>query len=139
MVCSTSRWTRRALDADSGAWGPVFIFWASSETVRLAESLPDLLMELAGDVLAAWTESGGDASKFADVYADRAGIRHDHENGIEPVAAVALRRGSDAALAAIAAGLPDDAVIADLRGVAGKARVDVYPLDSRTIRTLEGE
>ncbi|WP_433200922.1 SMI1/KNR4 family protein [Nocardia sp. CA-107356] len=147
------------VDPDSGAWGPVFIFWDSSDTVRLAESLPDLLMELAGDVLVALTESGGDAGEFADVYAGRAGIRHDHEYDMEPVAAAALRSGADAALAALAAGLPNDAMVADLRGVAGKARVDVDPLgsyfefrraalgrvlmgvpwDARTIRTLEGE
>lgn len=125
------------VDRDTGAWGPVFQFWDATDTERLAPSLPAWLQEFADrleEALAHPDAAGGDdvrafGRRFTDCWPT--GEERAAEVG-QVTVAEALADG-DELLRAAAAGLPEDAVLADLRPVTGRASV-VFDLPAATCR-----
>ncbi|QIS19261.1 SMI1/KNR4 family protein [Nocardia terpenica] len=126
------------VDPGSGDWGPVFVFWDAADTVRAADSLPDLLLRIAADVRGALAEANGDPHVFVEAFDERAGARYTDAVDRSAVRASEARTGPDPALAAAAADLPDEALVADL-GAAGQAvRVDFFPLVTFGYRRAAG-
>ncbi|MFD0279616.1 hypothetical protein ACFVHB_37790 [Kitasatospora sp. NPDC127111] len=141
------------VDRATGAWGPVFQFWDATDTVRAAPSLPAWLdrfadcarRALAGtatthphtaaDTVTAATETatgpaGPDAATvnaFGRRFGDHWWDLDRNATAVAPVTAAEARAAADPVLREAAAGLPDDALLADLRAVTGPARVD-FPL-----------
>ncbi|MFF0412974.1 SMI1/KNR4 family protein [Kitasatospora sp. NPDC004745] len=121
------------VDPRTGAWGPVFRFWDAADTDRMAPSLTAWLDHLADcleQALAATGTRGTAADvgafgrRFGDLWPD--GDRR--TTSVEDVTAARLRTSGDDVLRAAAEGLPDDARLADLRSVTGRAAVDFWAI-----------
>ncbi|MFJ9775032.1 hypothetical protein ACIRVF_27925 [Kitasatospora sp. NPDC101157] len=120
------------VDPRTGVWGPVFRFWDATDTDRVAPSLTAWLDHLADcleQALAAGTEAPGTAAevgvfgrRFGELWPD--GDRH--TTSVEDITAARLRTSEDDVLRAAAQDLPDDARVADLRSVTGRASVDFW-------------
>ncbi|MEU9121096.1 hypothetical protein AB0C96_14795 [Streptomyces sp. NPDC048506] len=127
------------VDRDTGAWGPVFLFWDATDTRRLALSLPDWLRELGDCVQQAVAEAGTeDIAAFGTAFNSRWWDAEDRVF-VAPIPTSDARASDDPVLRAAAAGLPDDARLADLRPVAGVAEVDFgHPVSCRYGRRHDG-
>ncbi|MGW1376908.1 hypothetical protein ACWD6P_21905 [Streptomyces sp. NPDC002446] len=128
------------VDRESGAWGPVFRFWDATDTRRLALSLLDWLRELAECVQQAAAEAGTeDVNAFGRAFTDRWMKCAEDPVSVEPVSTADARAAADPVLREAAAGLPDDALLADLRPVAGVAEVIFdHPVSCRYARRYGG-
>ncbi|MFC9228956.1 hypothetical protein ACFTZI_08325 [Streptomyces decoyicus] len=112
------------VDRETGAWGPVFQFWDATDTRRLALSLPDWLQRLGDCVHQAVAEAGtADTNAFGTAFTDRWCEPTGDAVPVAPIRATDARSSDDPVLRDAAAGLPDDALLADLRPVAGVAEV----------------
>ncbi|MEU6238304.1 hypothetical protein [Kitasatospora sp. NPDC047058] len=134
------------VDRATGAWGPVFQFWDGTDTVRMAPSLPAWLDGLADCARRAFADTGTAATDpdtaaapdpagpdpatvdaFGRSFGEHWWDLDRHATTVAPVTAPEARAAADPVLREAAAGLPDDALLADLRPVTGPARVD-FPL-----------
>lgn len=92
--------------------------------MRLALSLPDWLQRLGDCVHQAVTEAGtDDTNAFGRAFTDRWCEPAEDPVPVAPIRATDARSGDDPVLRDVAAGLPDDAFLADLRPVTGVAEV----------------
>ncbi|MGG7569443.1 hypothetical protein [Streptomyces sirii] len=128
------------VDRETGAWGPVFRFWDATDTRRLALSLLDWLRELGECVQQAATEAGTeDANAFGRAFTDRWLECAEGSVSVVPVRVADVRAADDPVLREAAAGLPDDALLADLRPVVGVAEVIFdHPVSCRYARRHGG-
>ncbi|MEW1914265.1 SMI1/KNR4 family protein [Kitasatospora sp. NPDC085895] len=124
------------VDPSTGAWGPVFQFWDATDTDRVAPSLTAWLDHLAdcleralaaspaADTMAPATAADVEAfgRRFGALWPDG----DEPRTSVEDVAAAQLRTSADDVLRAAADGLPDDARLADLRSVTGRAAVNFW-------------
>ncbi|MFJ3792718.1 SMI1/KNR4 family protein [Kitasatospora sp. NPDC090091] len=122
------------VDRESGAWGPVFMFWDATDTVRVAPSLSAWLHHLARCLERALAESPADdvrafGMRLGALWPDG----EDRPVDLESTTAAEVRVGADPLLRAAAAELPDDARLVDLRSVTGPVRVE-FDLPAATCR-----
>ncbi|MEV0538136.1 hypothetical protein [Kitasatospora sp. NPDC050463] len=133
------------VDPQTGAWGPVFQFWDALDTDRMAPSLPAWLDHLADCLEQALADAGNDGAG-ADVEAFRRRLGDLWPDGdrdttiVEDITAVQARTSDDGVLRAAAADLPDDARLADLRPVTGRASVNFWTIGAtcRYVRRAGG-
>ncbi|MGW4895111.1 hypothetical protein ACWEQL_22990 [Kitasatospora sp. NPDC004240] len=128
------------VDRETGAWGPVLDFWDATDTVRAADSLPAWLHRLGSCLSRALDETGTeDVRAFGHRFADLWPEPEQPYTDVPYVTAAEALAGADQVLSEAAAGLPQDARLADLRAVAGPARVDFrLPVTCRYSRHAGG-
>ncbi|WP_406193747.1 hypothetical protein OH807_03505 [Kitasatospora sp. NBC_01560] len=157
------------VDAGTGAWGPVLRFWDATDTVRIAPSLPAWVHQVADCASRALAEtSAGAGTAGTDTTATVTGVTgielgpdgeatpaatrafgsrfgehwaalDDRPPTVGTLTVPEARAAADPVLREAAAGLPEDALLADLRAVTGPARVDFrLPVTCRYARRAGG-
>ncbi|EST24662.1 hypothetical protein [Streptomyces niveus] len=111
------------VDRETGAWGPVFTFSDENDTQRLAESPHAWIRRTAESLRDAVREADADVRRFSSAFED--GWREPEESGpdVLPVSAADARTSTDPVIRSVAAALPDDGALVDLRDVTGCAQV----------------
>jgi hypothetical protein len=109
------------IDAESGEWGPVFSFWRDPYASLVAPSFLTWLDNLiTGTSIALEASRGGDADParvFSEwLYGSEESLFRNPDHSVEPLSVPAALASGDVALAEVAARLPEDAFLADLRG-----------------------
>ncbi|MGW6917993.1 SMI1/KNR4 family protein [Kitasatospora sp. NPDC054939] len=115
------------VDRTTGHWGPVLVFWDATDTQLLAPSLEEWLRHLAACLRAALDGAGTEPHAFGRAFADRWDPTAERPVDLPVLDVAGALAGGDPVLARIAAGLPADARLADLRGADGVARVEFGP------------
>ncbi|MFJ1707075.1 hypothetical protein [Kitasatospora sp. NPDC088346] len=139
------------VDPATGSWGAVFRFWDATDTVRLAPSLPVWLDALtgclrgaleetvAGTAVPSGPEGAAAVRAFGNRFAEAWAALDEHPTDVGTVTAAQAGAGPDPLLREAAAGLPADALLADLRPVHGPARVVFdHPVSCRYARHAGG-
>ncbi|MFC9604717.1 hypothetical protein ACFTTN_14810 [Streptomyces niveus] len=111
------------VDRETGAWGPVFIFWDDNDTTRLDSSLHAWLHRTAHCLRDALRDAGQDAYAFDSAFTETWKEPHRTAPQIPTIPAAEARTSPDPAIRSAAATLPDDGALADLREVEGPASV----------------
>lgn len=111
------------VDRETGAWGPVFIFWDDNDTTRLDSSPHAWLHRTARCLREALADSGGDPYAFDSAFTETWTEPHRNAPQVPTIPAVEARTSPDPAIRSAAAALPDDGALADLREVDGGAAV----------------
>lgn len=111
------------VDRQTGTWGPVFTFSDDNDTQRLAGSLHAWVRRTATCLRDAVEEAAGDPTKLSLVFDET--WREPERSGpdVLPVSAADARASADPVIRSVAAALPDDGALADLREVDGCAQV----------------
>ncbi|WP_067707433.1 hypothetical protein [Nocardia yamanashiensis] len=126
------------IDPERGTWGRVFFHWEDNSTTLVAPSVTDWFLRLAAGFESALRVAGGERIEglsewvdddeleeldFASAFSDwffRSGEIFEVEDTpkVRAVPVLDARHSPDPEVAAAAAGLPEEAVVADLRGAA---------------------
>ncbi|TDC52488.1 hypothetical protein E1281_19020 [Actinomadura sp. KC345] len=114
------------IDPETGAWGPVFSFWRDPYASLVAPSFAGWLGNLATGLAAALeTCRDGDLSEAFStwMYESEESLFRDHDNVVVPLPVPAALESGDPEIAEVAALLPADAYLADLRTAAPPTEV----------------
>ncbi|MCP9951886.1 hypothetical protein LUX33_27910 [Actinomadura madurae] len=104
------------VDVENGAWGRVFSFWEEPYARLVAPSLLSWADNLATGLEAALRTDGDLSKAFSDwLFGNEESLSRHPENTVQPMPAATARTSDDPEIAAVAADLPDDAFLADLR------------------------
>lgn len=127
------------VDRETGAWGPVFIFWDDNDTTRLDSSLHAWLHRTALCLRDALRDSGGDTYAFDSAFTGTWTEPQQNAPQVPTIPAVEARTSPDPVIRSLATALPDDAELADLREADGAAVVIFdFPELCRFARTHTG-
>lgn len=111
------------IDRETGSWGPVFIFWDANDTVRTDSSLHAWLHRTAVCLREALRDADGNPRAFVSAFKGSWTEPHRNATEVPTIPAVEARKSPDPAIRSVAASLPDDGALADLREVDGAALV----------------
>ncbi|MFD3481794.1 hypothetical protein [Streptomyces sp. NPDC058665] len=111
------------VDRETGAWGPVFIFWDDNDTTRLDSSLHAWLHRTARCLREALADADGNPHAFDSAFTETWREPHRDAPQVPTIPAAEARMSPDPVIRSVAAALPDDGSLADLREVAGAAVV----------------
>lgn len=111
------------IDRETGAWGPVFTFSDDNDTTRLDSSPHAWLHRTARCLREALRNADGDAYAFDSAFTEVWNAPHRDAPRVPAIPAVEARTSPDPVIRAVAATLPDDGAVADLREVDGPALV----------------
>ncbi|MFD6989039.1 hypothetical protein [Streptomyces sp. NPDC059943] len=127
------------VDRETGAWGPVFIFWDDNDTTRLDSSLHAWLHRTALCLRDALRDADADTYAFDSAFTETWTEPRRNAPQVPTIPAVEARTSPDPVIRSVATALPDDAELADLREADGAALVIFdFPELCRFARTHTG-
>ncbi|MEV0776590.1 hypothetical protein [Streptomyces sp. NPDC050428] len=111
------------VDRETGAWGPVFIFWDDNDSILLDGSLHAWLHRTAVCLHGALRDAAGNVHAFDSAFTETWKEPQRNTPQVPTIPAAEARTSPDPVIRSVAAALPDDGALADLREVAGAALV----------------
>lgn len=111
------------VDRETGGWGPVFIFWDSNDTARTDSSFLAWLHRTARCLREALRDADSNAYAFNSAFTETWTEPAQNAPKVPTVPAVEARTSPDPVIRSVAAALPDDGALADLRELDGAALV----------------
>lgn len=109
------------IDAETGEWGRVFSFWRDPYASLVAPNFLSWLDNLATGMATALEKSSGTGGDLSEAFmewiheSEESLFRDHHENAVDPVPVADALASDDTEMAEVAALLPAEAYLADLR------------------------